>query len=285
MIRFCGSVKSSVSSTCAFSGGWPSGVRGAISLQNAWLLAKVLDNGLVSLPTDAPGPVGHDWCLVEAGVASRDDARSGIAHLSSNALQGHRHAQRRGHPKAIDSIGGQLDASPRRLCELLIKVLDEQLDRSRSICVGHRARRRSPSMKSTGEEGDPREIRWSRIRPTNRVHELFTQHSGKAPLGRPILGTKRRSRITTESLRSYFQGAYAAPNMIVSAAGNPIRRAARSDRQGVPVAACAGRAADRSAADRGAKGDYAHQGAGAEPRLPGTNSYPQKHDDRTSATS
>ncbi len=59
--------------------------------------------------------------------------------------------------------------------------------------------------------------------PDDLVHELFTQGFWENhPLGRPILGTKETVESFNGRLRcaSYFRGAYAAPNLIVSAVGN-----------------------------------------------------------------
>jgi len=54
------------------------------------------------------------------------------------------------------------------------------------------------------------------------VHELFTQAFWEGhPLGRPILGTKESvESLTQQRLRDHFRGAYAAENVIISAAGN-----------------------------------------------------------------
>jgi predicted Zn-dependent peptidase len=66
------------------------------------------------------------------------------------------------------------------------------------------------------------EIKMVEDTPDDLVHELFTQGFWENhPLGRPILGTKE----TVESfdanlLRGYFENAYTASNLIVSAVGN-----------------------------------------------------------------
>jgi predicted Zn-dependent peptidase len=66
------------------------------------------------------------------------------------------------------------------------------------------------------------EIKMVEDTPDDLVHELFTQHfwEGHA-LGRPILGSKETvEALSADWLRGYFRGAYVAPNMIISAAGN-----------------------------------------------------------------
>ena len=73
------------------------------------------------------------------------------------------------------------------------------------------------------------EIKMVEDTPDDLVHELFTQHFWEGhPLGRPILGSKETVESFTDgSLREYFRGAYVAPNMIVSAAGNLEHAAVR----------------------------------------------------------
>jgi predicted Zn-dependent peptidase len=58
--------------------------------------------------------------------------------------------------------------------------------------------------------------------PDDLVHELFTEHFWEGhPLGRPILGTPETvEALSSEKLRTYFQDAYSADNMIVAAVGN-----------------------------------------------------------------
>ena len=122
--------------------------------------------------------------------------------------------------------------------------------------------------------------------PDDLVHELFTQHFWEGhPLGRPILGSKetRRSASPAQSLREYFRGAYVAPNMIVSAAGQPRARARPR----------AGRRARSATLSTDGRGRLAAAAAGHAVRCCmrtkeleqshiclGTNSYPQNHDDR-----
>jgi len=127
------------------------------------------------------------------------------------------------------------------------------------------------------------EIKMVEDTPDDLVHELFTQHfwEGHA-LGRPILGSRETvESFTTEILRDYFEGAYVAPNLIVSAAGNiehaqvrqligtafanlPSTRAAYDDSVPRVVPQVLLRAKDL---------EQSHV-------CLGTNSYPQNHPDR-----
>jgi predicted Zn-dependent peptidase len=66
------------------------------------------------------------------------------------------------------------------------------------------------------------EIKMVEDTPDDLVHEIFTQHFWERhPLGRPILGERDTvEALSRQTLREYFGGAYAAPNVIVTAAGN-----------------------------------------------------------------
>jgi predicted Zn-dependent peptidase len=119
--------------------------------------------------------------------------------------------------------------------------------------------------------------------PDDLVHELFTQHfwEGHA-LGRPILGSKETvESFTPAILRDYFGTTYVAPNLIVSAAGNI---------QHGQVRELIERAFANLSAERGRFDDTAPR---VVPQMIvrskeleqshvclGTNSYPQKHEDR-----
>jgi predicted Zn-dependent peptidase len=152
-------------------------------------------------------------------------ARSGIAHFVEHMLfKGTDTRTAEDIAQAIDSIGGQLDAfTAKEYASYYIKVLDEHLPLAVDLLadiVLH------PAFAAEEIEREKKvileEIKMVEDTPDDLVHELFTQHfwEGHA-LGRPILG----SRDTVESfapasLREYFRGAYVAPNMVISAAGN-----------------------------------------------------------------
>jgi predicted Zn-dependent peptidase len=119
--------------------------------------------------------------------------------------------------------------------------------------------------------------------PDDLVHELFTQHFWEGhPLGRPILGSRETvESFAPDSLRTYFQGAYAAPNMIVSAAGNLDHAQVRElvsrafetlPRQGETLAEAPPTVVPQ-VVTRTKELEQSHV-------CLGTNSYPQRHDDR-----
>jgi predicted Zn-dependent peptidase len=187
---------------------------------------EVLDTGLrlitESMPHVRSVSIGV-WLM--RGSRHETDAQSGIAHFVEHMLfKGTSTRSAEDIAQAIDSIGGQLDAfTAKEYASYYIKVLDEHLplavDLLSDIVV-------NPAFPEDELDREKKvileEIKMVEDTPDDLVHELFTQHFWEGhPLARPILGTKD----TVESfmppvLRRYFDGVYAAPNLIVSAAGN-----------------------------------------------------------------
>src|SRR6266403_6324424 len=151
--------------------------------------------------------------------------RSGIAHFVEHMLfkgTGTRSAE--DIAQAIDSIGGQLDAfTAKEYASYYIKVLDEHLPLAIDILSDIV---RNPAFTPDDIEREKKvvleEIKMVEDTPDDLVHELFTEHFWKGhPLGRPILGTPETvEAFDADTLRSYFQDAYTAGNLIVAATGN-----------------------------------------------------------------
>jgi predicted Zn-dependent peptidase len=248
---------------------------------------EVLDTGLrlitESMPHVRSVSIGV-WLM--RGSRHESNEQSGIAHFVEHMLfKGTATRTAEDIAQAIDSIGGQLDAfTAKEYASYYIKVLDEHLplavDLLSDIVM-------NPRFAEDELEREKKvileEIKMVEDTPDDLVHELFTQHFWEGhPLGRPILGTKDTvESFTPEVLREYFGAAYAAPNLIVSAAGNidhaPVRELVNRAFQNLP----------RSAP----------QYSDAVPRVVpqvvvrskeleqshlclGTGSYPQNHDDR-----
>src|SRR6187551_3114217 len=187
---------------------------------------EVLDTGLrlitESMPHVRSVSIGV-W--LTRGSRHEDEPRGGIAHFVEHMLfkgTGSRSAE--DIAQAIDSIGGQLDAfTAKEYASYYIKVLDEHLPLAVDLLSDIVLR---PAFAADELEREKKvileEIKMVEDTPDDLVHELFTQHFWEGhPLGRPILGTKETvESFTPDVLRDYFHGAYAAPNLIVSAAGN-----------------------------------------------------------------
>jgi predicted Zn-dependent peptidase len=190
------------------------------------VVREVLDTGLrlitESMPQVRSVTIGV-W--LTRGSRHETDAQSGIAHFVEHMLfKGTATRSAEDIAQAIDSIGGQLDAfTAKEYAGYYIKVLDEHLPLAVDLLsdiVMH------PAFvdDEVGREKKVilEEIKMVEDTPDDLVHELFTQTFWEGhPLGRPILGSRDTvESFTGRSLREYFKGAYVAPNMIVSAAGN-----------------------------------------------------------------
>jgi predicted Zn-dependent peptidase len=187
---------------------------------------EVLDNGLrlitESMPHVRSVSIGV-W--LTRGSRHETDAQSGIAHFVEHMLfKGTATRTAEDIAQAIDSIGGQLDAfTAKEYASYYIKVLDEHVplavDLLSDIVL-------NPAFAAAELDREKKvileEIKMVEDTPDDLVHELFTQHFWEGhPLGRPILGTPDTvDALTAESLRAYFQGAYVAQNLVISAAGN-----------------------------------------------------------------
>jgi predicted Zn-dependent peptidase len=122
--------------------------------------------------------------------------------------------------------------------------------------------------------------------PDDLVHELFTQGFWENhPLGRPILGTKETvESFNADLLRRYFENAYTASNLIVSAVGNLEHERVRDlvekkfgsvAKTGEPFTEQAPKVVPKILI-RNKELEQSHLCLGA-------SSYPQNHDDRYSS--
>jgi predicted Zn-dependent peptidase len=248
---------------------------------------EVLDTGLrlitESMPHVRSVSIGV-WLM--RGSRHETDAQSGIAHFVEHMLfKGTATRTAEDIAQAIDSIGGQLDAfTAKEYASYYIKVLDEHLplavDLLSDIVM-------NPNFEDDELEREKKvileEIKMVEDTPDDLVHELFTQHFWEGhPLGRPILGTKETvESFKPEILRRYFREAYAAPNLIVSAAGNIqheqvrelVHRAFENLPRSAPEYSDATPRVVPQVIVRSKELEQSHL-------CLGTGSYPQNHDDR-----
>jgi predicted Zn-dependent peptidase len=248
---------------------------------------EVLDTGLrlitESIPHVRSVSIGV-WLM--RGSRHESNEQGGIAHFVEHMLfKGTATRTAEDIAQTIDSIGGQLDAfTAKEYASYYIKVLDEHLplavDLLSDIVMNPRF---SDDELEREKKVILEEIKMVEDTPDDLVHELFTQHFWEGhPLGRPILGTKETvESFTPDVLRDYFRGAYAAPNLIVSAAGNidhaQVRGLVNGAFQNVPRSSP--RYADAvprvvpQVVVRAKELEQSHL-------CLGTGSYPQNHDDR-----
>jgi predicted Zn-dependent peptidase len=190
------------------------------------IVRDTLDNG-IRLVTESMGHVRSISLGVWLTRGSRHetDQESGIAHFVEHMLfKGTASRTAEDIAQAVDSIGGQLDAfTAKEYASYYVKVLDEHLPLAVDILSDIVLR---PAFHDVDIEREKKvileEIKMVEDTPDDLVHELFTQAFWEGhPLGRPILGTKDSvEAFTRQRLTDHFQGAYAAENVIISAAGN-----------------------------------------------------------------
>jgi predicted Zn-dependent peptidase len=190
------------------------------------VVREVLDNG-VRLITETMPHVRSVTLGVWLTRGSRHetDERGGIAHFVEHMLfKGTDTRTAEDIAQAIDSIGGQLDAfTAKEYASYYIKVLDEHVPLAVDLLTDIVRR---PAFAEDEIEREKKvileEIKMVEDTPDDLVHELFTQHFWQGhPLARPILGSRETvEALNRDTLMRYFGGAYVAPNIVISAAGN-----------------------------------------------------------------
>jgi predicted Zn-dependent peptidase len=190
------------------------------------IVRDALDNG-IRLVTESMSHVRSVSLGVwlTSGSRHEDEEDGGIAHFVEHMLfKGTDTRSAEDIAQAVDSIGGQLDAfTAKEYASYYVKVLDQHLPLAVDILSDIVLR---PAFNQIDIDREKKvileEIKMVEDTPDDLVHELFTQAFWEGhPLGRPILGTKGSvESLTQQRLRDHFRGAYAAENVIISAAGN-----------------------------------------------------------------
>lgn len=260
------------------------------ALANPMIVRETLDNG-VRLLTETMSHVRSVSLGVWLTQGSRheSDEQSGIAHFVEHMLfKGTPTRTAEDIAQAIDSIGGQLDAfTAKEYASYYVKVLDQHVPLAMDILsdiVLHPAL--DPADIVREKKVVREEIKMVEDTPDDLVHEMFTQSFWEGhPLGRPILGSPETvEALTEQTLRGYFESAYTASNIIVSAAGN-LQHERLRDLVGTAfgvIAAGESRTPDtpprvvRQVTVRNKDLEQSHICLGA-------SSYPQNHDDRYSS--
>jgi predicted Zn-dependent peptidase len=190
------------------------------------VVREVLDNGLRLITETMPHVRSVTLGVwLTRGSRHETDERGGIAHFVEHMLfKGSDTRTAEDIAQAIDSIGGQLDAfTAKEYASYYIKVLDEHVPLAVDLLTDIVRR---PAFAADEIEREKKvileEIKMVEDTPDDLVHELFTQHFWEGhPLARPILGSRETvEALNRETILGYFGGAYVAPNIVVSAAGN-----------------------------------------------------------------
>jgi len=190
------------------------------------IVRDTLDNGL-RLLTEAIPHVRSVSFGVWLARGSRQEGESwpGIAHFVEHMLfKGTATRSAEDIAQAVDSIGGQMDASTgKENANYSIKVLDEQLPVAVDILADVVLHPRFADDDVYREKNVVlEEIKMVEDTPDDLVHEMFLQRFWDGhPLGKPILGTPESiEALTPQALRDYFAATYTADQLIVAAAGN-----------------------------------------------------------------
>jgi predicted Zn-dependent peptidase len=159
------------------------------------------------------------------GTGSRDetDARSGVSHFIEHLLfKGTSTHTAQEIAEIFDGLGGELNAATSRETTLLYaRVPDDRLEPALDVMVGMIY---DPSFAELDAEREVvlEEIAMVDDNPQDLVHDVAAEAVfGGHPLGRPVIGRAEVIRsVTRRSLTAYHRAAYAAPNIVVAAAGN-----------------------------------------------------------------
>jgi predicted Zn-dependent peptidase len=190
------------------------------------VVREVLGNGLRLITETMPHVRSVTLGVwLTRGSRHESDERGGIAHFVEHMLfKGTDTRSAEDIAQAIDSIGGQLDAfTAKEYASYYIKVLDEHVPLAVDLLTDIVRR---PAFAADEIEREKKvileEIKMVEDTPDDLVHELFTQHFWEGhPLARPILGSRDTVEgLNRDTVTSYFDGAYVASNMVISAAGN-----------------------------------------------------------------
>ncbi|MEE8537521.1 MAG: pitrilysin family protein [Acidobacteriota bacterium] len=186
----------------------------------------VLDNGLTVLTERMPNLRSISLGIwLKKGSRHEIGQENGISHFIEHLLfKGTQRRTGQEIAKAIDSIGGQIDAftSKEYTC-FYGKVLDEHLgvvlDLLSDIVLNPRF---DPEDIEKERKVIFEEIRMVEDTPDERVYDLFSETFWRGhPLGLPIQGTLESvGGLTPRHLRDFFRSSYQPARMLISVAGN-----------------------------------------------------------------
>lgn len=162
---------------------------------------------------------------VSSGSREERAEEAGISHFIEHMVfKGTRHRTAEQIARAVDSIGGGLDAfTSKEMVSYNAKVLDEHLPQAFDIVADLV---RNPLFDEDDIKKEKgvilEELKMETDNPEYLVHEIFSSHFWKGhALGRPILGTRQTIRaFDREQVARYYQRHYTPKNVLITAAGN-----------------------------------------------------------------
>src|ERR1700712_2438064 len=161
------------------------------------------------------------------GVGSRDETPrlAGSSHFLEHLL--FKGTKRRGALEiaaVMDAVGGELNAfTAKEYTCYYARVLDSDLPLAVDVVSDLVTSALVTPQDVESERGVIlEEISMHDDDPGDVVHDAFAEALyGDHPLGRPVIGTVESiQELTAEAIAGYYRGRYAAPEMVVSVAGN-----------------------------------------------------------------
>lgn len=159
------------------------------------------------------------------GVGSRFEtpAQAGVSHFLEHMLfKGTPRLSPEAIAQEFDGLGGEVNAATGRdYTVLYARVLDELVDRALPVLADML---QHPAMTDLEQEREVvlEEIAMYEDDPQDQIHDLASEAVfPDQPLGRPVIGTAQViGAVTPDDVRSYHARHYAAPNVVLAAAGN-----------------------------------------------------------------
>jgi predicted Zn-dependent peptidase len=190
----------------------------------------VLPGGLRIVTEEMPS-VRSATFGIWVGVGSRDETPSlaGATHYLEHLLfKGTPTRDALQISAALDAVGGEMNAfTAKEYTCYYARVLDRDLPLAIDV-ISDMVTSSLISKADVDAERDVilEEIAMHEDDPTDAVHDLFTTALlGDSPLGRPILGTVESiTGLSRNAIAGYYKRRYAAPNIVVTAAGNLSHR-------------------------------------------------------------
>jgi predicted Zn-dependent peptidase len=211
---------------------------------------RELKNGLVVVSEAMPHVRSVSIGIWIAAGSRFEPARlNGISHFIEHLLfKGTRTRTAGDIARAVDSVGGQLDAfTDKEYVGVYARVMDRHISRAFDI-LGEIVL--YPSF-AAGEIRRERNVIFEEINtiedsPQDLIHDLHHERLwSDHPIGRPITGTKETvGRMRRKDIQEYFQRHYAARNMVLTVAGNIRHREVHGFAQSHFGGVAAGVAAD-----------------------------------------
>ncbi len=187
---------------------------------------KEFKNGLV-VATEVM-PYLHSVSIgvwLKGGSRFETDSDAGISHFIEHLLfKGTRTRSAAAIAKAIDSVGGQLNAfTDKEYVCFYARVLDRHLSFAFGLLSDIALNPTFPSDEMERErEVIFEEISMVEDSPQELIQDIYMESLWKNhPLGRPVSGTRESvARITREQVKRFFDRNYTARNTVISIAGN-----------------------------------------------------------------